>query len=104
MDKIKSLHSVSSVYFFTLALAYVAMVLAFRNDFMSDFFLALMRILDIPFAFISLLYGGTTLALQMNMGREEDAGVSPWILVIFVICLLLFGGVVFMNFGFPSQL
>lgn len=104
MDKIKSLHDVSSFYFFVLALAYVVMVLAFRNDFMADFFLAIMRILDIPFAFVSLLYGFSTLALQINTGREEEAGISPWILVIFVICLILFGGVVFINFGFPSQL
>ena len=104
MDKIKSLHDVSSFYFFLLAFAYVVMVLAFRNDFMADFFLAIMRILDIPFAFVSLLYGFSTLALQISAGREEEAGVSPWILVILVICLLLFGGVVFVNFGFPSQL
>lgn len=104
MDKIKSLHSVSSIYFFVLALAYVVMVLAFRNDFMADFFLALMRILDIPFAFVSLLYGGTTLALQMTVERDEEAGLSPWILVVFFVCLLLFAGVVFVNFAFPSQL
>ena len=104
MDKIKSLHDVSSFYFFVLALAYVVMVLAFRNDFMADFFLAIMRILDIPFAFVSLLYGFSTLALQINTGRDPEAGISPWILVILVVCLMLFGGVVFVNFGFPSQL
>jgi len=104
MDKIKSLHSVSSFYFFVLALAYIVMVLAFRNDFMADFFLAIMRIMDIPFAFVSLLYGFSTLALQMNIGRNEEDGISPWILVILVACLILFGGVVFVNFSFPSQL
>lgn len=104
MDKIKSLHSVSSVYFFILALAYVGMVLAFRNGFMADSFLAIMRILDIPFAFVSLLYGGSTLALQINMGRDEESGPSPWVLVILAVCLVLFGIVVFINFAFPSQL
>jgi hypothetical protein len=104
MDKIKSLHSVSSVYFFILAFAYVVMVLAFRNGFMADFFLALMRILDIPFAFVSLLYGGTTLALQMNVGRDEESRTSSWAIIIFLIALVLFAGVVFVNFTFPSQL
>jgi len=104
MDKIKSLHSVSSVYFFILAFAYVVMVLAFRNGFMADFFLAIMRILDIPFAFVSLLYGGSTLALQMNVGRDEEGGTSPWALIIFVLALILFIGVVFVNFAFPSQI
>jgi hypothetical protein len=103
MDKIKNLHSVSSVYFFIFALAYAGMALAFRNGVMAEFFLDIMRILDIPFAFVSLLYGFSTLALQMNIGKEENGGVSPWILVIIVVCLLLFGGVVFINFAFPSQ-
>jgi hypothetical protein len=104
MDKIKSLHSVSSVYFFILALTYVVMALAFRNGFMADFFLAIMRILDIPFAFVSLLYGGSTLALQVNLGRDAETGSSPWVLIVFVFCLILFAGVVFVNFAFPSQL
>ncbi|MBU0705978.1 hypothetical protein KJ657_01735 [Patescibacteria group bacterium] len=104
MDKIKSLHSVSSVYFFILAFAYIVMVLAFRNGFMADFFFALMRILDIPFAFVSLMYGFTTLALQINIGRDEESSLSPWILVVLTICLILFGAVVFVNFAFPSQL
>ena len=102
VNKIKNLHDVSAIYFFILALAYVAMVLAFRNDYMGEFFLSIMRILDIPFAFVSLMYGGTTLALQLNMDREE--GTSPWAIIIFAGCLVLFAGVVFLNFAFPSNI
>jgi len=104
MDKIKNLHSVSSVYFFIFALAYAAMALAFRNDFLAEFFLDIMRISDIPFAFVSLLYGFSTLAMQMNVGKEDESnGISPWFLIIITICLLMFGSVVFINFAFPSQ-
>ncbi len=103
MNKIKSLHSVSSAYFFALALTYVVMVLAFRNGYMAEFFLALMRIMDIPFAFVSLLYGGSTLALQINMGVDEEGGSSPWTMAVLAVCLILFGIVVFINFAFPSQ-
>jgi len=103
MNKIKNLHSVASVYFFIFALAYGVMALAFRNAFMAEFFLDIMRILDIPFAFVSLLYGFSTLALQLNLEKDESGGVSPWILVILTVCLLLFGGVIFINFAFPSQ-
>jgi len=78
------------------------MVLAFRNGYLADFFLSIMRILDIPFAFIALMYGGTTLALQLNMEKEE--GTSPWVIIIFAGGLLLFAGVVFVNFAFPSTL
>lgn len=103
MDKIKNLHSVSSVYFFIFALIYAGMALAFRNGFLAEFFLDLMRILDIPFAFVGLLYGFSTLAIQISTSKEENSGLSPWILVILVVCLLLFGAVVFVNFAFPSQ-
>ena len=102
MNKIKNLHIVSSIYFFVFAFAYTAMVLAFRNGFMADFLLALMRILAIPFAFVSLLYGFSTLALQIN--RNEEGGLSPWILVILALCLALFAIVIFVNFAFPSQI
>ena len=103
MLKIKNLHDVSSILFFLMALAYVAMILAFRNDYMTDFFLSLMRILDMPLAFVSLIYGGSTLALQLNMEKEEGE-ISPWVIIIFVLCLTLFAGVAFINFGFPSNL
>ena len=103
MDKIKNLHSVSSVYFFVLAFAYIFMVLAFRNQFMADFCLAMMRLLDIPFAFVSLLYGFSTLTLQISIGKDDEIGLSPWILIIFVFCLILFSGVVFINFAFPAR-
>ncbi len=103
MDKIKNLHGVSGFIFFVLALSYVVMVLALRNGFMADFFLVIMRILDIPFAFVSLLYGGSTLAMQVGANKEEDAS-SSWLLIIFLLCLILFGAVVFVNFAFPSQL
>ena len=102
MGKIQNLHDVSAFYFFVLAMAYVFMVLAFRNDFLADFLLTIMRILDIPFAFVSLMYGGTTLALQLDLEKEE--GTSPWVMVIFLGILALFAVVIFMNFAFPSTL
>lgn len=104
MNKIKNLHDVSALYFFIFALAYVFMVLSFRNGYLAEFFLSIMRILDIPFAFIALLYGGTTLALQLNLEQDEESGFSPWILVIFAVSLLLFALVIFVNFAFPSAI
>ncbi len=102
MNKIKSLHRVSAVYFFILAFAYVFMALAFRNHFLSAFILDLMRIIDLPFAFVALLYGGTTLALQINFGRSDEDGLSPWTLIVFMLCLLIFTIIAFINFVFPS--
>lgn len=101
MGKIKNLHDVSAICFFILAFAYILMVLAFRNDFLADFVVSLMRILDIPFAFVALMYGGSTLALQLNLEREENT--SPWVMVIFAGALLLFVAVAFVNFAFPPN-
>lgn len=104
MNSLKNLHEVSAFYFFLLAFAYVLLALAYRNDMAADVSMMLMRILDMPFAFVALLYGGTTLYLQMQPGEGEQEETSPWIMVIFAACLLLFGLVVFVNFAFPSKL
>jgi len=101
MYKLKNLQDASSFWFFVLAFFYVAMVLALRNGYLADFFLSLMRILDLPFAFIALLYGGTTLTLQLNFDQTDEMRSFGWMLSIFILCLLLFGAVIIMNFGFP---
>jgi nicotinamide riboside transporter PnuC len=102
MSNAKNLHDVSAIYFFILAFVYVFAVLAFRNGLMADLMLALMRVLDIPFALVALMYGGST--IYMQIGKEDEEEASPWAMVIFAVCLLLLGFVVFLNFAFPSQL
>jgi hypothetical protein len=101
MQKIKNLHDVSAIYFFLFAFIYVTLALFLRNGYYTGFSVEIMKLIDIPFAFISLLYGGTSLTLQLENDEET---LSPWVIVIFAICLLLFGGVVFVNFAFPSTL
>jgi hypothetical protein len=64
----------------------------------------MMRLLDIPFAFVALLYGGSGLYLQLNDGSDSDEEGSVWNVVLFAVCLLLFSAVVFVNFAFPSSL
>ena len=103
MNTIKKLHALSSIFFFILVLSYVGMTLSFRNELWPEFFLNLMRVLDIPLAFVSLLYGGTTLALQINTHRHHER-LSAWTMVIFFVCLLLFTAVLIANFAFPSAI
>jgi len=103
MGNAKNIHDVSAVYFFIIALIYVFAVLAFRNGVMVDLASVAMRVLDIPFALVALMYGGSTLYMQVSEEEEEEE-TSPWAMVIFAVCLLLFGFVVFLNFAFPSQL
>lgn len=100
MSNIKNLHDVSAIYFFILAFIYVFAALSFRNGYMTDFSSITMRILDIPFAMIALMYSGSTLYMQINGDNDE----SPWSMVIFAISLLIFGFIVFLNFAFQSQL
>jgi len=101
METTKDIHVVSANLFFLIAFAYIAAALAFRNTYMVSEAIFLMRLLDIPLAFIALLYGGTGLHLQLAGGREEE---SAWGIIIFAVSILLFGAVVFVNFAFPSQL
>ncbi len=103
METTKTLHNVSANYFFLLAFIYVAAALSLRNGLYPSSMIFLMRILDIPFMLIALTYGGSGLYLQINEGQQQDEG-SAWGIVIFAICLFLFGAVTFLSFAFPSQL
>jgi len=100
MNKLKNLHDVSALYFFAFAFAYIILALAFRNGVYTDMAMIGMKIFDIPFAAVSLLYGTSTLYLQLADTEDEEG--SPWIMVIAAFSLLLFGLVVFVNFAFPS--
>jgi len=100
MNKLKNLHDVSALYFFALAFTYIVLALAFRNGAYTDWAMVGMKILDIPFAAVALLYGSSTLYLQLTDSDEEET--SPWIMVVVAFSLLLFGLVVFVNFAFPS--
>lgn len=101
METIKNIHSISANYFFLMAFLYVAAALAFRNHIYADAMLSGMRLMDIPFGFISLAYGGSGLYLQINDGGDES---SLWGIVIFALCLFLFAALIFVSFAFPSVL
>lgn len=101
MNSLKNLHEVSAIYFFVLAFVYAIAGLAFRNNLIVDPALLAMRILDMPFALMALLYGGSALYLELNEGEET---ATPWSIVVVAGSILLFGLVVFVNFAFPSQL
>ncbi len=102
MERLKDIHDVSAFYFFVLGGLYVIAALSFRNDFLTEQMLILIRILDIPFAMICLAYGGSTLALQLY--NQEHQQFSPWVNAIFGVCLLLFLSVLFINFALPGNL
>ncbi|MFH0837677.1 MAG: hypothetical protein V1880_00205 [Patescibacteria group bacterium] len=101
MDSLKNLHEVSAKCFFVLAFAYAFSALAFRNGFFENGSLLFMQIMDVPFAFVALLYGGSALALELNEGEETP---TAWSVLVVAACILLFGAVVFVNFAFPSRL
>jgi len=102
MDTTKKIHDVSAFLFFLFAFAYVFAALAFRNDYWPSLMIFGMRLLDLPFAAISLIYGGTGLHLQVSEAKEDSDSV--WGILIFAICLVLFGAAVFVNLAFPSKL
>ncbi len=102
MTTTKDIHSVSANIFFIFTFVYIFAALALRNNFNAGLMIFLMRLLDIPFALVSLLYGGSSLYLQVNNGEEKSDSV--WGILIIALCVILFAGVVFINFAFPSKL
>jgi len=104
MEKLKNLQDVSSFYFFVLAFLYIAMVLSIRNGFLPDVNVSLMRILDMPFALVALLYGGTSLALQLSFDEQGQLKDKSWTKVIFVGVFILFVAVALMNLVSAPQI
>lgn len=101
MNSLKNVHEVSAIYFFIFAFVYIFAILAFRNQVAADTAMIVMRISDIPFALVALLYGGSTLYLQLN---ENEDVATAWSIIIAAVCILLFALVVFANFAFPSRI
>lgn len=101
METTRNLHGVTANLFFAIALVMMVAALAFRNGQMVSLATFLIRILDVPFALVALLYGGSGLYLQINEGRETS---SVWGILVVAVCILMFGLVVFVNFAFPSIL
>ncbi len=101
MNTTKNLHDVSAILFFILGFIYIAFGLAFRNRFELPTIIFWMRILDIPFALVSLLYASTGFYLQANKNRTHDSILS---IVVFAICIILFALVVFINLSLPSKI
>ena len=101
MNIIKNLNKVSAFYFFLIAFIYVASALYFRSDLYVDLTTVIMRIMDIPLALTALIYSGSTIYLQISEGRQY--GAPLWGIIIFTICLIIFGVVVFINFALPGK-
>lgn len=100
MNNLKNLNVVSATFFFLLAFLYVASAYLIRNGLYGDFALFFIRIADMPFLLVSLLYGASTLLLDLDEPKED----SPWTTIIFASCLVIFGLAVFLNFGLPSKI
>lgn len=101
MDTLKTLHKIGAFFFFVLGFLYVAMALMLRNAFMPETMFNLIRLLDLPLAFVALLYGGSTLALHINQNRET---LSPWTMVIATICVGLLTTLVVIQVTVPGQI
>lgn len=101
MQTLKNLNQISAFFFFVFAGGYIAMALLLRNGVMSETFLNLMFLLDLPAAFVALLYGGTSMGLQISQGREKP---SPWIMLVAFLGLGLLTALVLVQLMVPGQI
>lgn len=100
MQTTQDLHDTGAFYFFLLAFAYAIAMYMFKNTYLAEWALLFMRVFDMPLLLVSLIYGGTSLILQINQGHEVQS--SPWNMIILAASVLLFALGVFINFAFPS--
>lgn len=98
MDFVKDIHRVGMPMFLFLVLFYVVAGLLFRNGYFQPELLLWMRLLDMPFALVGLVYGVSGLYLQLNQHKSHPT----WSAVFIGMAIILFVVVVFLNLAFPT--
>lgn len=111
MKFLRNLHSASEILFFLLGGAYLVAYIFYRNNFYVYPAEIYIRLADIPFAFICIIFAATGLRMSFNHQlstfeeKRNDQYIDAPLLdaFLFIFGLILFMMVLFMNFTFLDQ-
>lgn len=98
MNLLKNLQIVTGVFFYLFGFVFFILALLIHNQFNGNTPLILLKTLDLPFAFIALLYGG--LSLRSALGENIKSDMLDAVLMF--IGVFLFALIVYLNFAFPD--
>lgn len=95
----KNLQFISGIFFFALGAVYFCIALLLQMDWVSSSFYVAFNILDVPFAFVALLYAGTTIKQSLIDSEIESFFIHQAVLWL---CFGLFIGVLYINYYLHS--
>ncbi len=112
MKFLRELHAMSELFFYLFGGLFLMAFLLWKNDVFAYQAELLLRYGDLPFAFLALLFGGTSLRLTFSdllkeesalIGAEDIDAEHPILDAILIVSgLTLFLGLVYMDFALPN--
>lgn len=100
MNLLKNLQIVTGLFFYLLGAICFLLIFFLHNQFFGDLPLLILKTLDLPFAFNSLLYGG--LSLRFALGENVKSDMLDAVLMF--LGVFIFAVVVYLNFAFTDFL
>ena len=97
----KNLQEVAGYYFFSLGTSYFLIALFVYNKYALPHSQILFNVLDIPFAFIAISYGATSLIVSLE---EHNIQSKIAVIAISASAFMLFCAVIAVNILFPDVL
>ncbi len=95
----KNLQTVSGYFFFGIGSAYFLLALFAYNKMFFPQSQILFNVFDLPFAFVALLYGGSSLWITLDESKIKSS-FPKFILLFWGV--VIFAAIVVVNFMFPD--
>jgi hypothetical protein len=95
----KNLQEVAGYYFFGLGITYFLLALFVYNKLYLPQSEVVFNVLEIPFTFVALLYGASSLCLSLE---ENDLYSSTAATLVFSLAGVVLVGVISLNLFFPD--
>lgn len=95
----KNLQSISGIFFFALGAVYFCLAFFLQMDWVSPNFYVAFNILDVPFAFVALIYAATTIRQSLIDSEIESFFIHQ---AVSWLCIGLFFGVLYINYYLHS--
>ncbi len=110
MKFLRNLHTASELLFFIIGSAMLIAYLFYKNNFYSYSSEIFLRLADIPFALVGILFALTSLRISVNeqlssfdQKKKDELVEAPMVdAVLIIISFILFLTVLFMNFAVPD--
>ncbi len=93
----KNIQEVSGYFFFSIGIIYFLLALFVYNKVYLPKSYILFNIIDIPFAFVSLLYVSTSICLYLDKSIYKNYKI-----LIFITACLLLGIIIYINIVLPD--